>query len=107
MNSTPGAATESEMAQLHTDLANELSTMIKEGRTVKIAGKTKKLRASAAVLAVARGFLKDNDVHCAREHASKPVTKLADAVAEHDAAEHDEDDVPRFPKPRLVKSGSK
>ena len=84
MNSTKGAAPEASMATLHDDLAKKLSTLIADGETIVVAGEEKHVKVSAAVLAVARGFLKDNDVTCDRIGQTSAVGELAEKVAVQD-----------------------
>jgi hypothetical protein len=92
---TKGAAKTPAMAKLHDQLAKELSKIIKDGETVVVAGKTHKVKASAAILNVARAFLKDNDVTVDDGvRPTEPVLDLAEELANVNA---DADDgAPQF-----------
>jgi hypothetical protein len=92
MMGTKGAAKTSELGDLHETLAKKLKELIVKGDTVTVGGKTKKVRVSAAVMAVARGFLKDNNIVCDEGLATRPVGELGAAVAEA----NEDEDVPEF-----------
>lgn len=62
-------ATDDAMDKLHGDLAEELSTAIKK--------RTEDGMPIAALLSVARQFLKDNHIECGPGVASKPLGELA------------------------------
>jgi len=79
---TKGAATTDQMGKLHDVLAKKLNELIVNGETTVQAGKEKTAPVSAAVLAVARGFLKDNGVECDPGLPSRPVGELASSVSE-------------------------
>lgn len=89
-------ATQDEMDKLHNNFAKELSERLKKGEKVTIAGETKTVKASAAVLNVIRGFLKDNNVVCAEGHRSRPVGDLLKDLDKFNAAVEAEDGAPQF-----------
>jgi hypothetical protein len=94
MIGTKGATKTSEMAGLHDDVAKKLRTLIADGETEVRAGKEIKRPVSAAVLAVARGFLKDNNIQCDDGEPTRPVGELGKAVA---AMNEEDDAIPEFP----------
>lgn len=90
---TKGAAKEPAMASLHDALATKLKGLIEGGETVMIAGKEKRVGVSAAVLAVARGFLKDNNIECDPDLPTRAVGELAESVKQELEAD---DEIPAF-----------
>lgn len=76
------AASRPELEELHAALATELAQAIKEVETFteeaedgsRVVVATKR---NAAILSVARQFLKDNNVDCAPGRPSKPLQALA------------------------------
>jgi hypothetical protein len=81
MIGTKHAAKSTEMGKLHDQLAKELAELIKNGETIIVAGKPRKIKASAAILNVARAFLKDNNVLCDDGHeATEPILDLAEEM---------------------------
>ena len=90
---TKGAAKEDSLGTLHDTLAKKLKALIDGGETQIIAGKEKKIGVSAAVLAVARGFLKDNNIQCDPDLPTRAVGELAKSVA---ATLEDDEDIPDF-----------
>jgi len=95
MSRTKDAATQKELNNLHATLAKELTDLIKNGETVYRGDKKVKVRASAAVLNVARGFLKDNNVECDSGVPTAEIGTLSGAVADWQAAD-EADDAPVF-----------
>ena len=96
MKGTKGAATNDAMGELHDALAKYLTDVIKNGETVEKRGEKKKVPASAAMLNVARGFLKDNSIECDPDYKSRPVGKLTEALAEYNKRQEEEEDLPKF-----------
>ena len=94
MSDKQTAAPKTEMDALHDDLARKLRTLIEEGETGMRAGEPVKRPVSAAVLAVARGFLKDNHIECDKGLPTRPVGELAKSVQE---LNDDDDEIPEFP----------
>jgi hypothetical protein len=87
---TKGAAKSKEMGALHDQLAKELRDLIKNGEEVTVRGKTKKVKASAAILNVARAFLKDNNVLCDDGmDPTQPMVDLATELKEFNKEEED------------------
>jgi hypothetical protein len=89
-------ATSEEMGTLHDELAKKLTDIVKNGETVIKAGEPHRVPASAALLGVAARFLKDNNVVCADELPSAPITGLDQALKDFHIQE-DEDELPTFP----------
>ncbi len=75
-------AKESALAKLHADLANDLADRIEHGEKAvdKATGEIVKLPASAAILNVARQFLKDNDIKTL-PNGQTPAERLGEVVA--------------------------
>ena len=74
------AASRPELEELHAALALELASAIKEVEvTVEETegGTVVSKKRNAAILSVARQFLKDNNVDCAAGRPSKPLQALA------------------------------
>ena len=74
-------ATSDALGNLHDLLANTLAQAIKEGVPVvnQETGEVTKAPAPAAILNVARQFLKDNNIDCAPE-ATNPLGLLKEAT---------------------------
>jgi len=89
-------ATQDEMDKLHNEFAKELGKRLKNGEKVTVAGETRTVAASAAVLNVIRGFLKDNNVLCAEGHPSRPVGQLSRDLEEFNKGVAEEDGAPQF-----------
>lgn len=96
MIGTKGAAKKTEVGKLHDNFAKELSHRLKHGEQITIAGETKTVKPSAALLAVIRGFLKDNNVLCDEGHESRSVGELTKDLEEHNRLMAEEDDSPHF-----------
>jgi hypothetical protein len=79
-----------ELNALHREMAKELIDLVKNGETVWRGDRKVKVRASAAILNVARGFLKDNNVECSSDAPTAEVGTLTEAVAKFRADEEDE-----------------
>jgi hypothetical protein len=90
---TKGAATSKAMGALHDQLAQELCDLIKNGEEIEMRGKKVRRKASAAVLNVARGFLKDNNVTC--DEGSRPTGPIVDLEKALDELNED-DGAPTF-----------
>lgn len=93
MKGTKGATKPDAMANLHVAIAVKLKELIEDGSEITVAGKTRRVGVSAAVLNVVRGFLKDNNIVCDEHLPSRPVGELTDAVAKFN---EEDDDLPNF-----------
>ena len=80
MKGTQGATKPNAMADLHVAIAKKLKYVIENGEEITVAGKTRKVGVSAAMLNVVRGFLKDNNITCDEHLPSRPVRELSAAV---------------------------
>lgn len=75
------AADSDKLGNLHDMLAETLTQAIKDGVPIKDeeSGKIIKAPAPAAILNVARQFLKDNNIDC-KPSATNPIGLLADSL---------------------------
>jgi hypothetical protein len=73
-------APEGDMSKLHADLAKTLSEFLREME-----------EPNAALLNVARQFLRDNDITCDPDAPNPEIRNLAETMQERD-----EDDIPDF-----------
>lgn len=92
MTGTKGAATEDHLGGLHNTLAKKLNDLITGQHTEIVGGKERRIACPAAILAVARGFLKDNNIMCDPDLPTRAVGELAKSVAES----LEEEDIPDF-----------
>lgn len=77
---TKGAAKTDEMAKLHQEIAKKFRKILKDGEVIVVAGKAKKVEASAAMLNAIRGFLKDNHIVCDKDLPTRAVGELSDTL---------------------------
>jgi hypothetical protein len=96
MKKAKGAATRTEMGSLHDELAKRLTDVIKNGEEVTRGEDTFKVPASAAMLNVARGFLKDNNVECDENLPTRQIGELSNAVNAALTKMEEDDELPEF-----------
>jgi hypothetical protein len=84
------------MGTLHDELAKKLTDAIKNGETVIKAGEEVRVPVTAAMLNVARGFLKDNNIECDEGLATRPIGELSKTVTEALKKMEEDEDLPVF-----------